>query len=60
MTEGIDAVFAGEATQEIVVIQAWDRPENFDKKTPKAKWDAAISSAAFVKSPDNLAKAGRL
>ncbi len=56
--QGIDAVFAGEATQEIVVIQAYC-PENFDKKTPKAKWDAAISSAAFVKSPDNLAKAGR-
>ncbi len=44
--QGIDAVFAGEATQEIVVIQAYC-PENFDKKTPKAKWDAAISSAAF-------------
>ena len=56
--QGIDAVFADEGTQEIIAIQAYC-PENFQKKTPKAKWDAAVSSAAFVKEPDNLIKVGR-
>jgi hypothetical protein len=56
--QGIDSVFADEASQEIVAIQAYC-PENFDKKTPKSKWDAAVSSAAFLRKPDNLAKSGR-
>jgi hypothetical protein len=56
--QGIDSVFADEATQEIVAIQAYC-PDKFDKRTPKSKWDAAIASAAFLKRPENLAKAGR-
>ena len=56
--QGIDAVFADEGTLEIIAIQAYC-PDNFEKKTPKAKWDAAVSSAAFVKKPDNLVKVGR-
>ena len=54
----IDSVFADEATQEIIAIEAYC-PDNFDKKTPKSKWDAAIASAAFLKRPENLARAGR-
>jgi hypothetical protein len=56
--QGIDSVFADEASQEIIAIQA-ACPDNFDKRTPKSKWDAAIASAAFLKRPENLAKAGR-
>jgi hypothetical protein len=56
--QGIDSVFADEGSQEIVAIQAYC-PDNFDKKTPKSKWDAAVSSAAFLRKPDNLAKSGR-
>jgi predicted transcriptional regulator len=56
--QGIDSVFADEGSQEIVAIQAYC-PENFEKKTPKSKWDAAVSSAAFLRKPDNLVKAGR-
>lgn len=56
--QGIDLAFADENSQEIVIIQA-HCPDNFDKKTPKAKWDAVSSSIPFVYDPKQLAKAGR-
>lgn len=56
--QGIDLVFADENSQELVVLQAYC-PENFGKKTPKSKWDAAISSLAFVRNPESLIAIGR-
>jgi len=56
--QGIDLAFADENAQEIVIIQA-HCPENFEKKTPKAKWDAVTSSIPFIHDPKKLAKAGR-
>lgn len=56
--QGIDMAFADDNAQEIVIIQA-HCPENFDKKTPKAKWDAVSSAIPFVHDPKQLAKAGR-
>src|SRR5271166_3591058 len=56
--QGIDLVFADEGTQEVVAIQAFC-PENFSKKTPKSKWDAAVSCAPFIGSPENLKRSGR-
>lgn len=56
--QGIDIAFADEASQEIIVIQAYC-PENFNKATPKAKWDALVAALPFVAEPENFAKAGR-
>lgn len=56
--QGIDLAFADENAQEIVIIQA-HCPENFLKKTPKAKWDAVSSAIPFVSDPKQLAKSGR-
>src|ERR1022692_4747845 len=41
--QGIDLIFPDEGTQEIIVLQAYC-PDNLVKKTPKSKWDAAVSS----------------
>jgi hypothetical protein len=56
--QGIDLAFADDSTEEIYVLQA-HCPEKFDKKTPKNKWDALISSLPFIKDPKTLVKAGR-
>lgn len=56
--QGIDLVFVDDTSEEIVVLQA-HCPENLDKKTPKSKWDAVVSSIAFIKDPASLAKIGR-
>jgi hypothetical protein len=56
--QGIDLAFADENAQEIVIIQA-HCPENFDRKTPKPKWDAVTAAIPFVNDPNQLAKAGR-
>jgi hypothetical protein len=56
--QGIDLVFADEAAEEIIAIQAYC-PENFEKKTPKSKWDAAISGTVFISNPENLRGVGR-
>lgn len=56
--QGIDLAFADENAEEIVVIQA-HCPENFEKKTPKTKWDAVTAALPFVKDPANLKNVGR-
>ena len=56
--QGIDLVFADEGAEEIIAIQAYC-PENFEKKTPKSKWDAAVSGTVFVSNPENLRAVGR-
>ena len=56
--QGIDLVFPDEASQEIVVVQAYC-PDNFTKKTPKNKWDAAVASVPFVREPIELERVGR-
>lgn len=56
--QGIDIAFADDSSEEIVVLQA-HCPENFDKKTPKNKWDTVVTALPFVKSPKSLATAGR-
>jgi hypothetical protein len=56
--QGIDIAFADDSSEEIVVLQA-HCPEGFEKKTPKAKWDAVVTSLPFIKTPKSLAKAGR-
>ncbi|MES2187556.1 MAG: AIPR family protein [Pseudomonadota bacterium] len=56
--QGIDIVFVDSSSEEIVVLQA-HCPENFEKKTPKNKWDAVVTALPFIKSPKNLSKAGR-
>ncbi len=57
--QGIDIVFADESSQEIIVLQA-HCPENMDKVTPKAKWDAVVTSIPIVDNPEPLKSAGRL
>lgn len=56
--QGIDLVFVDDTSEEIVVLQA-HCPDNLDKKTPKNKWDAVVSSLPFIKDPTRLAKSGR-
>jgi len=56
--QGIDIAFVDSSTEEILVLQA-HCPENLEKKTPKAKWDAAITSLPFIKDPSQLAQSGR-
>lgn len=56
--QGIDIAFLDSSAEEVVVLQA-HCPDNLDKRTPKAKWDAAISSIPFVKDPTQLAQSGR-
>lgn len=56
--QGIDIVFADMSSQEIIIIQA-HCPENTNKVTPKSKWDALISSLAFIKNPESLRDSGR-
>ncbi|MFT0862573.1 AIPR family protein, partial [Ancylobacter sp. G4_0304] len=56
--QGIDLVFADDASEQIVVIQAFC-PENLEKATPKNKWDALVSCLAFVRNPKSLKDAGR-
>jgi hypothetical protein len=56
--QGIDLAFVNDTSEEIVVLQA-HCPENLDKKTPKNKWDAVVSSMPFIKDPASLAKSGR-
>jgi hypothetical protein len=56
--QGIDIAFADSSSEEIVVLQA-HCPENFDKRTPKNKWDAVVSALPFIKEPTKLATAGR-
>lgn len=57
--QGIDIVFADMSSQGIVIIQA-HCPENTTKVTPKSKWDALISSLAFIKNPESLRNSGRI
>lgn len=56
--QGIDIIFADMSSQEIVIIQA-HCPENTSKITPKAKWDALVSSLAYIKNPESLRDSGR-
>ncbi|TCA33675.1 hypothetical protein E0H70_08125 [Rhizobium leguminosarum bv. viciae] len=56
--QGIDLAFADENAEEIVILQA-HCPENFEKKVPKAKWDAVTASLPFVNDPSKLKKVGR-
>lgn len=56
--QGIDIIFADDSTQEIVILQA-HCPENFDKTTPKNKWDAVISSIPYLNNPEHFVKTGR-
>lgn len=56
--QGIDIAFADASSEEIVVLQA-HCPENFDKRTPKSKWDAIVTSLPFIRNPRSLADAGR-
>lgn len=56
--QGIDIAFPDDSSEEIVVLQA-HCPENFDKQTPKSKWDAIVTSLPFIKDPKSLANAGR-
>jgi len=56
--QGIDLAFVDDTSEEIVVLQA-HCPENTDRKTPKSKWDAVVSSMPFIKDPSSLAKSGR-
>lgn len=56
--QGIDLIFADDASEEIVVIQAYC-PERMDKVTPKSKWDALVACRAFVQNPSSLKQAGR-
>lgn len=56
--QGIDLVFFDDTSESIIVLQA-HCPENFEKKTPRSKWDAVVSSVPFIKDPENLAKSGR-
>lgn len=56
--QGIDLAFVDDTSEEIVILQA-HCPENVTKKTRKEKWDAVVSSAPFIKNPDELTKAGR-
>lgn len=56
--QGIDLIFADDASEEIVVIQAYC-PERMDKATPKTKWDALVACLAFVRNPNSLKQAGR-
>lgn len=57
--QGIDLVFADISSQEIVVIQA-HCPGNQTKVTPKEKWDAVVSSLAYISNPESLRLEGRL
>jgi hypothetical protein len=56
--QGIDIAFVDDAREEIVILQA-HCPQNFFKKTPKAKWDAVVASIPFIKSPNKLKRTGR-
>lgn len=56
--QGIDIAFADQSSEEIVVLQALC-PVNFDKVTPKSKWDAVISSMPYVRDPEMLKPLGR-
>lgn len=56
--QGIDIVFADKSSEEIVVLQALC-PANFEKVTPKSKWDAVITSLPFVRDPELLKPIGR-
>ena len=56
--QGIDIVFPDSSSDEIVVIQA-HCPENWEKTTPKNKWDAVVSALPFVRDPKRLETAGR-
>jgi hypothetical protein len=56
--QGIDIVFADTSSEEIVVLQA-HCPDNFNKVTPKAKWDAVVSSVPYLQQPSLLINVGR-
>jgi hypothetical protein len=56
--QGVDIAFADESSQEIIVLQA-HCPDKFEKKTPKNKWDAVISSLPFIKQPSHFRRSGR-
>lgn len=56
--QGIDLVFADEATKEIFIIQA-HCPENFDKKTDLKKWTGLVGAIPFYENPENFIEAGR-
>lgn len=57
--QGIDIIFADENSQEILALQA-HCPVNCGKKTPKNKWDAALSSISYIRNHESLRTAGRL
>lgn len=57
--QGIDIAFADKSSEEIVVLQALC-PQNFEKTTPKAKWDAVISSIPYIRDPEMLKPLGRI
>src|SRR5579871_77452 len=56
--QGIDIAFADDSSQELVILQA-HCPENFEKKTPIAKWNAVSSSLPYLLHPAELIKIGR-
>jgi hypothetical protein len=45
--QGIDIAFADDSSQELVILQA-HCPENFEKKTPVAKWHAVSASLPYL------------
>ena len=55
---GIDLVHCDESNERLIVIQA-HYPQNRDKATPKAKWDALVSALPCLENPDHFRKAGR-
>lgn len=56
--QGIDLIFADDASEQVVVIQAYC-PDKMDRPTTKNKWDALVACLAFVQDPKSLALAGR-
>lgn len=56
--QGIDIAFADASSEEIVILQA-HCPDNFNKATPKGKWDAVVAAIPYVREPKLLADAGR-
>jgi hypothetical protein len=57
--QGIDIAFADASSEEIVILQA-HCPDNFQKTTPKGKWDAVVAAIPYIREPKLIADAGRL
>lgn len=56
--QGVDLIFADTNNEEVVIVQA-HCPENFDKITPRSKWDALVAAKPFVDNPGQLVAQGR-